>query len=427
MVWERKLKKMKYGINTLDDFNFAGKTVLCRLDLNSPYDRQKDTLKDITRIKAAIPTIKELNDAGAKLVLLSHQGGDLEYENYISTKLHSEIISNLIGKPVKFIDDVCGPAAQDAIRGLKQGQILLLDNVRYMAEELTLFETKLKLSPIDQTKTQVVLKLAPLADLYVCDAFAAAHRSQPTLVAFEYILPSAMGRLFEAEYEALSKIISSPDKPCIFCLGGAKIEDAFDMMPKVLSDRVSDKILASGLLAQVFVLSSGIDIGKPSKDIIYAKKLDAFIDRAKEILDSYRDSIVLPVDFAYTIGGSRAEVDVSSLPIEYPICDIGSKTVKAYMDLLSEAKTTFVNGPAGVFEKEASELGTKLLFTSIAESSSYSVIGGGDSIAAVNKYGLASKFSYICTGGGAMVRFLSGEELPVVAALKEAGRRSWKN
>lgn len=413
---------MKYDINTLDDFKFRGKTVICRLDLNSPYDKDKGILKDTTRIAAAIPTIKELSSAGAKLVILSHQGGDLEYGNYISTKLHSDVISDLIGKPVIFLDDICGPAARKAIEELKSGQILLLDNVRFMAEEMTLFETKLKLSFQDQTKTQVVLKLAPLADIYVCDAFAAAHRDQPTLVAFEMLLPSAMGRLFEKEYEVLSKIISSPEKPSIFCLGGAKIEDAFDMMPKVLKKDVADKILASGLLAQVFMLSQGIDLGTPSKEIIYKKKLDIFIDKAKEILANYKDKIILPLDFAYSDNG-RVEFDAKDLPAQYIISDIGTKTISDYKKEIAKARTVFVNGPCGIFENSETELGTKELLSFIASSKTYSVIGGGDSIAAVNKYKLAGGFSYICTGGGAMVRFLSGEELPVVKALKYSANK----
>jgi len=409
---------MKYGINTLDDFKFSGKTVICRLDLNSPYDKDKAVLKDTTRIEAAVPTIKELCSAGAKLVLLSHQGGDLEYGNYISTRLHSDVISKMLGGLVIFLDDVCGPAARNAIKELKPGQILLLDNVRYMAEEMTLFETKLKLTPQEQTKTQVVQKLAPLADIYVCDAFAAAHRDQPTLVAFEYLLPSAMGRLFEKEYEVLSKIMVSPDKPCIFCLGGAKIEDAFDMMPKVLKEDIAGKILTSGLLAHVFMLAKGIDLGAPSIEIIYTKKLDVYIDKAKEILASYDDKIILPSDFAYNDCGSRVELDVKNLPSQFMISDIGTKTISSYKNEIARSKTIFVNGPCGIFEKTETELGTKEIFSFIADSQSYSVIGGGDSIAAVNKYKLTDGFSYICTGGGAMVRFLSGEELPVVKALK---------
>ena len=414
---------MKYGINTLDDFDFNGKTVLCRLDLNSPYDRESNRLKDTTRIAAAAPTVKELSELGAKLVLLTHQGGDLEYDNYTSTELHAGVLFSLISKKVKYIDDVCGPAARAAIADLKSGEILLLDNVRYMAEELTLFETKLKLTSEAQAKTLVVRKLAPLADIYVCDAFAAAHRDQPTLVGFEKLLPSAMGRLFEKEYEVLAKIIGSPNKPCIFLLGGAKIEDAFDMMPKVLSDNIADRILASGLLAEVFLLSKGIDIGSPSKDIIYAKKLDIFIEKSKQLLTNYKDKIILPLDFAYSDNG-RVEIDTESLPLaSHAISDIGTKTIRLYKDELSRAKTVFVNGPAGVSEKPDSELATKELWSHIANSDAFSVIGGGDSIAAVNKYNLSDGFSYTCTGGGAMVRFLSGEELPVVKALKEASTK----
>ena len=413
---------MKYGINTLDDFDFKSKTVLCRLDLNSPYGRQENILKDITRIRAAVPTIAELSEAGAKLTLLTHQGSDLEYGNYVSTKLHSIAISEIIGKKVIFIDDVCGPAARDAIKKLRSGQILLLDNVRYMAQEMTLFETKLKLTPEEQARTVVVRKLAPLADIYVCDAFAAAHRSQPTLVGFEELLPSAMGRLFEKEYGILSKIMTSPDKPSIFLLGGAKIEDAFTMMPTVLEKGIADKILVSGLLSEVFMLSLSINIGASSKELIYKKKLDAYIDKAEGILKSYKGKIALPVDYAY-LDGSRIEIDVSSLPVDNLIADIGTKTIAMYKDEISVAKTVFINGPAGIFEKPGSELGTKEIWSHIAKTNNFSVVGGGDSIAAVNKYGLADGFSYICTGGGAMVRFLSGEELPVVKALKKSAKK----
>jgi len=417
---------MKYGINTLDDFNFNSKVVLARLDLNSPYDRENNRLKDITRIKAALPTIKELSEAGAKLVLMSHQGGDLEYQNYVSTCFHAEVLSNLLGKKVMFIDDICGPAAREAISNLSRGEILLLDNVRYMAEELTLFEEKLKLTFEEQAKTVIVKKLAPLANFYVCDAFAAAHRSQPTLVGFEELLPSAMGRLFEKEYEVLSSISSTSEHPVVFLLGGAKIEDAFSMMQRVLSEGVADKILTSGLLAQVFMMAEGIDIGKPSEEIIFQKKLDRYIDNAKEILSKYKDKIVVPLDYACTENG-RVEINVNELPSRSPITDIGSKTIGLYKEEIAKAKTVFTNGPAGVFEKQASELGTKELFSQIARSDNFSVVGGGDSISAVNKYGLKNGFSYICTGGGAMVRFLSGEELPVVKSLKKSAEKFKKS
>jgi phosphoglycerate kinase len=409
---------MKYGINTLDDFNFGGKTVFCRLDLNSPYDSTNDCLKDTTRISAAIPTIKELLNKGAKLILASHQGGDLEYDNFVSTSYHAKVISGLLSKQVAFIDDICGPAARDAIKNLKSGEVLLLDNVRYMAQEMTLFETKLQLTASDQVKTIIVQKISPLIDVYVCDAFAAAHRNQPTIVAFEYILASAMGRLFEKEYEVLSKIITDPAHPCIFVLGGAKIEDAFDMMPKVLSGNVADTILTSGLLGQLFYMAKGISLGKVSEDIIFKKKLNDYLDKAKDLLSKYPGKIRLPLDFAYIKDNLRCEFTADSLPSQYMIADIGSKTIDEYKRILAGAKTVFVNGPCGIFEQSQTETGTKELFCNIARSSAFSVIGGGDSIAAVNKYGLFKDFSYICTGGGAMVRFLSGEELPAVLSLK---------
>jgi len=409
---------MKYGIKTLDDFDFRKKTVILRLDLNSPYDSSTMSLKDITRIKAALPTIEELSEKEARLVILSHQGSDLEYHNYISTEIHAGVLSKLLGKEVKFIDDVCGPAARDAIGELAPGKILLLDNVRYMAEEMTLFETKLKLSAEEQAKTIVVRKLSPLADIYICDAFAAAHRSQPTLVGFEELLPSGMGRLFEKEYSILSKIAAEPEHPSVFLLGGAKIEDAFNMMPRVLSSGAADRILSSGLLGQLFLMARGTRLGVKTEEIIYAKKLDKYLDQAGQILDQYGEKIELPLDFAYDDGG-RKEIGQNDLPSEYIISDIGSGTIERYKEIISRSRTVFVNGPAGVFENPGSEKGTKELLRYIAGQDNFSVIGGGDSISAVNKFVEDKGFSYTCTGGGAMVRFVSGEELPVIKALKK--------
>jgi len=410
---------MKYGINTLDDFDFESKKVFARLDLNSPYDRENNKFKSIKRIEAAVPTIKELMEKKARLVLLSHQGGDLEYHNFISTELHSKVLSDLIGKKVRFLDDICGPAAREAIDNLGDSDVLLLDNVRYMAEEMTLFETKLKLSASQQAKTIVVKKLAPHGDIYVCDAFAAAHRDQPTLVGFEQLMPSCMGRLFEKEYGILSKIMTSPEKPVVFLLGGSKIEDAFNMMPEVLSRGIADEILACGLLANVFNMAIGVSMGRQSEQVIYEKKLDEYIDDAKRIYSKYGDKIVMPVDYAY-LDGKRKEVAKDDMPVDLAIEDIGSKTIELYKDKIGSSKTVFINGPAGVFENKQTEIGTRELLEHISGLDTFSVIGGGDSISAVGKYGLSEGFSYMCTGGGSMVRFLSGEELPVVAALKHA-------
>jgi phosphoglycerate kinase len=424
LVWDKEGLRdagMKYGIKTLDDFDFRKKTVILRLDLNSPYDRQKKIFKDITRIKAALPTIKELSEKNARIVIISHQGGDLEYHNYISTEIHAGVLSELLERDVKFIDDVCGPAARKAIGKLIPGEMLLLDNVRYMAEEMTLFETKLKLSSEEQAKTIVVRKLSPLADIYICDAFAAAHRAQPTLVGFEEILPSGMGRLFEAEYSILSKIMSEPEHPAVFLLGGAKIEDAFNMMPQVLSSGAADSILSCGLLGQLFLMASGTNLGGKTEEIIYTKKLDEYLDQAREILKRYGKKIELPSDFAY-FEGVRKEIGLASLPSEYAISDIGSKTIDRYRGIISTAGTVFINGPAGVFENPETEKGTRELLTHIAGQNCFSVIGGGDSISAASRFAVSGGFSYTCTGGGAMVRFLSGEELPVIKALKKGAK-----
>lgn len=410
------------GMYTLDDFNLKGKTILARFDMNSPLNPKIREPIDITRIKESLPTLKELTEKGAKTVILIHQGSDIEYHNYASTEPHSRIISQLLGKPVEYIDDVCGPAAQDKIKALENSQILMLENVRFMAEEMTLFETKLNLIPEEQAKTLVVRKLAPLADLYICDAFAAAHRSQPTLVGMEEVLPSAMGRLLEKEITSLNQLLKNPEKPCIFILGGAKIQDAFLMMSSVLENRVADLILTGGLVAHIMLLAKGISLGKPSEDLIKKKNLEEYIDQAKGILNKFEERIELPVDLAYVSGG-RKEVEVDNLPVDQVLMDIGSNTIAKYGQIIKDAKTVFFNGPAGVFEETETELGTKSVLTAIAKSNAFSALGGGDSIAAVNKYNLSDDISYISTGGGALVRFLSGEELPVIKALRKSARK----
>lgn len=413
---------MKLGINTLDDFDVKGQTVMCRVDINSPINRETGELKDITRIKYCLPTIAELSGRGARTVLMAHQGGDLEYKNFTSLIKHAGTLENLLGRPVLFIDDICGPAARNRIRQLKDGEVLLLENVRYMAEEMTLFETKLNLSPVDQSKTVVVQKLAPLADLYVCDAFAAAHRSQPTLVGFEELMPSAMGRLFEKELSVLTGIVQNPDRPCLFILGGAKIQDAFMMMSTVLENGVADGVLTGGLVANIMLKAGGTRIGRPSEEFLLKNNLSGCIEVAAGILDRFGSRVVLPKDLAY-IDVGRTEVKVEDLPCNHLLVDVGQETVKDYFSRIEKAKTIFINGPLGIFEKTESEYGTKMIWNAIALSKGFSVIGGGDSISAVNKYQLADRFSYICTAGGGLVRFLSGEELPVVKALrKSAGK-----
>lgn len=415
---------MRFGINTLDDFQVGGKTVLLRVDINQPIDREKGTLKDTTRVRASLPTISELSDNGAKVVILAHQGSDIEYKNFYTTEPHAKVLSELLGQEVKFIDDVCGPAARDAIRALKDGEILLLDNVRFVAEEQTLFELKLKLSHEEQAKTLLVRKLAPLGDLYVCDAFATAHRDQPSLCGFEQVLPSAMGRLFEEEFCVISGIMEAPERPCLFVLGGAKIADAFLMLDTVLARGIADGVLTGGLVEQIMLWAKGVDIGETSKAFIRKQGYEEYVEIGQKLLAKYADKISLPVDLAFVKDGRRFEVGLDNLPDNEMLVDIGSATAKTYQEKISQAKTVFVNGPMGVFENEPSELGTKAVWEALGSTAAYTVIGGGDSITAANKYNVINKISYVCTGGGALIRFLTGEELPAVKALRYGSKRN---
>jgi phosphoglycerate kinase len=404
-----------------------GKTVLCRIDINQPVDQATGTLKDTTRIEACTSTLKELSDKGARVVLLAHQGSDIEYKNFYTTAPHAQVLSELLGKPVRFIDDVCGPAARAAIQTLKPGELLLLDNVRFVAEEQTLFEMKLRLSHAAQAKTLLVKKLAPLGDLYVCDAFAAAHRDQPSLCGFEQVLPSAMGRLFEAEFCVISSLMENPQRPCVFVLGGAKIHDAFLMMSTVLGGGIADTVLTGGLVGEVLLWADGKDIGKPAREFIKREGYEPLVETGKALLAQYRSRIIMPGDFAGVGEGKRVEYPLGAIPPDLLVLDIGTETARSYQDRIKQAKTIFVNGPMGVFEEGSTEKGTRMVWDALGETPGYTVIGGGDSIAATKKYGKTGLISYICTGGGALIRFLTGEELPVVKALRYGSKLTKKH
>ena len=409
---------MRFGIKTLDEFDVKGKTVLCRVDMNQPVDKKTDTLKSINRIRACAPTLKELSDKGAKVVVMAHQGSDIEYKNFYTTRPHAKVLEELLERPVKFIDDVCGPAARAEIKALQDGEILVLDNVRFEGEEQTLFEQKLRLTHEEMANTHVVRTLAPLGDLYVCDAFAAAHRDQPTLCGFEEVLPSAMGRLFEQEYCAVSKVMESPEHPCVFILGGSKISDAFMMMETVLSRGVADTVLTGGLVANILLAAAGEDIGEGSLAFIRKQNYEDWIEKVKPLYEQYKEHIVLPKDLAYVEDGVRKEAKVGEIPAQVGLVDIGHEAVAEYRHYILDAKTICVNGPMGIFEEEITEYGTKGVWEALADSEGYSLIGGGDSVTATEKYDLKDKMSYVCTAGGALIRFLSGEELPVVKALR---------
>jgi phosphoglycerate kinase len=408
---------------TLNDFDYQGKTTLLRVDINSPLDPRTKRIINENRIDKSLPTIKKLTDAGAKLVMIAHQGDTLDYQNLISLKEHAKRISRKIGKEVQFIDDVAGPAARERIKSLKQGEILLLDNLRYLTEEVSTFENHVKLSPEEMTKTYLVRNLTPLVDCYVNDAFAAAHRNSPSMVAFQELLPSAAGILYDKEVSTLTKVLENPDRPCVFLLGGAKISDAFGMMRKLLTEGSADYVLTTGVTALIMHLALGKKLGFPTEKFITDRGLEKFVEPAKEYLKDYSDKLLYPLDFGVDNEGKRSEVTPDELPVEKQIIDVGPKTIKKYKKIIEKAGTIFVNGPAGIYEEEVGAYGTKELWRIIGKAKGYSVIGGGDTVASATRLGDLEKISYVCTGGGALIRFLSEMKLPLVEAMRKTCKR----
>ena len=414
---------MSLGILTLDDFDLNGKTVLLRVDINSPVDRVTNRIKDDTRIRRCLPTIRELSENGARTVVLAHQGDPLDYQNFTPLAQHAQVLTRLLGCPVLHLDDVAGPGARALIGTLQDGDVLLLENVRIHTEETIIFEEEVQLSPAEQAGTYVVRHLAPLADLYVCDAFAAAHRSEPTLVGLPQLLPSAAGRLFEGELRVLTQVRSRPARPCLFLLGGAKILDAFKMMRAALEAGTADGVLTVGLTGEIMLIAAGYDLGAATIELLSRKSLLDFVEPARELLAAYPDRLHYPLDVAVRGAGGREELPRDSLPAPGLIVDIGRQTVYNYSERIAAAGTVFVNGPAGIYEERGSEFGTRRLWAAMAGSPAFTVIGGGDSIAAARRHGLLDGFSYVCTAGGGLIRFLAGEPLVVVEALRRAAQR----
>jgi len=402
---------------TLDDFDVKDKTVLVRVDFNSPVDPETKKVLSDTRIRAhGETTIKELVEKGAKVVILAHQGRPGE-PDFISLEQHAQILGSILGKPVKFVDDVCGEKAQKAIKELKSGEILVLDNVRKFPGE------RKKASPEEHSKSELVMNLAPLADLFVNDAFAAAHRAHASIVGFTVLLPSAAGRIMERELKALSRVLESPEKPCVFILGGAKADDSLQISKYVLDNNIADYVLTGGITGHLFLAAKGYDLGKPNMELLEKKELMGLIPGIKELMEKYPGKIETPVDLAIEVEGKRKEITIEELPTEYPIYDIGTKTIERYGQIISNAKSIVFSGPPGVYEKEEFVKGTRGLFEAIANSSAFSLVGGGHSVAAVHSLGLANKMGYISTAGGALIEFLMGKELPGVAALERAASR----
>ena len=405
-------------IPSLESLNYQNKTVLLRVDINSPIDPKTKRIVNENRIKKSIPTIKYLLNQGAKLAILAHQGDSLDYHNLISLKEHAEKLSMYLNKEITYIDDVCGPAAQDAIKKLMPGQGILLGNLRYLAEEISTFENAVKLLPNEMTNTYLVRQLSPIADYYVNDAFSAAHRNAPSMVAFQEVLPFAAGDLLKKELDALTQVMTNPKRPAVFLLGGLKISDAFGMIEQVLKNKTADKILVGGVTGEIFLMAQNIHLGKSTEIFIADRSLNKFVEPARMYLEAYPDKIVIPSDLAYEKNQVRKEVKVIHEMPDEMYLDIGNETIHQYNEILNNAGTIFVNGPMGVYEKSTFEEGTKTLLQTISKAEGFSVIGGGDSVNAATQFVDLKTIDYICTAGGAMVRFLSGEKLPLIEAMQ---------
>jgi phosphoglycerate kinase len=441
-------------IKPFTELELTGKTVIFRPDINSPIDPKTKRIVNTNRIEKTVPTLNYLLEQGAKVALIAHQGDTLDYQNLIPLAEHAEILSRLTGRRVSYIDDVCGPAAQAAVKALLPGEAIILGNLRYLTEEISTFETVVKLIPQEMTSAWLVRSLAPLGDYYVNDAFAAAHRNSPSMVAFQELLPSAGGFQLMDEYTALKSVKDNPRRPCVYILGGAKISDAFDMMRKVLTDGSADYILTAGITGIVMHIGRGVDFGPIVQKFLIDHGLDVFIPEAKALLREFGERYVLPVDLAYdenaglsqanasdianasafpeqkraptsTSTPKRAEALIEALPKDRLFPDIGHKTIELFKKYINSAGSIFVNGPAGMYETEPWADGTRELWRAIADAPGYTVIGGGDTISAATKFTELSKYGYVCTGGGAMVRFLAGKQLPLIEAMERAFERDF--
>jgi len=394
---------------TMDDLDTRGRTVLVRVDLNSPIGPNGELLDDI-RFRGHIPTIEALDDA--KTVLLAHQSRPGK-RDFTTMERHTDKLSSLLQKDVTYVDDIYGHNVRQSIQEMEMGGIILLENVRFSSEEM------LKAPVGDLAKTHLVTQLSLLCDLYLNDAFGTAHRAQTSIVAFPRVLTSGAGKLMEREVEMLTKALTTSQRPRLFMLGGAKADDSIKVIEHVLSKGSADKVLVTGLVANIFLAASGVDIGPPSLNQIKSSGYENYVEICRGLLDNYDGKIVTPLDVALSDNGKRLETPISALPKAYPIFDIGIETIVAYSAELKAAGTVVINGPAGVFEQKAFALGTNETLKAAAQSK-FSILGGGHIAAAARNIGVDKNISHVSTGGGACIDFLAGESLPGVQALIEA-------
>jgi len=391
---------MMFEKKTIRDIDVKGKKVLVRVDFNVPL---KETgVGDDTRIRAALPTIQYLLDRGAAVILCSHLGRPKEGpEAKYSLKPVAEHLSGLIGKPVKFAPDCIGPEASAAARELKPGEVLVLENTRFHAEE-------------EKNDLGMAEQLASLADLYVNDAFGTAHRAHASTEGVTHFLPGVAGFLLEKEIKYLGQAIADPKQPLVAIMGGAKISDKIGVIKNLL--KKADAILIGGGMANTFFKAQGLVMADSLVE-------DDALEIARSLLKEAGGKIHLPVDMVladkFEAEASSKTLPVGNVPDGWRVLDIGPETVRAFGAVISTAGTVVWNGPMGVFEFPKFALGTFGVAKAVADSAAVSIIGGGESVAAIQQSGLAEQITHISTGGGASLEMLEGLELPGVAALQD--------
>jgi phosphoglycerate kinase len=389
---------MSLNKRTVEDVDVTGKRVLVRCDFNVPLEGGRIT--DDRRITEALPTIKYLLEHGAAVILCSHLGrpkGGPSPE--FSLKPVAERLTELLGRPVRLLPDCVGPDVEQACHSAKPGDVLLLENVRFHKEE-------------EANDPNFALQLAGLAQVYVNDAFGTAHRAHASTEGVAHILPGVAGFLIQKELKYLGQALHDPARPFIAIMGGAKVKDKIEVIENLLPK--VDRLLLGGGMIFTFYKAQGHEIGKSLLD-------EGSIEYARRLLERNGDKIVLPADLVVaselTNGAQTAVVGVNSIPADQIGADIGPATQKEYANLISTAKLVVWNGPMGVFEMKPFEAGTKAIAEAMASSGATTIVGGGDSAAAVEKFGVAEKMSHVSTGGGASLEFLEGKELPGIAAL----------
>lgn len=392
------------GKKTVEDCDVRGKRVLLRVDFNVPLDKESGAITNDERIRAALPTIRYLLDKDARLIIMSHLGRPKgQVVDSLRLDPVAARLSELLGQPVAKVDDCIGPVAEAAVAALQPGEALLLENVRFHPEE-------------EKNNHEFIKQLAALGDIFVNDAFGTAHRAHASTEGIGHFLPAVAGFLMKKEISALARAGKRPVRPYVAIIGGAKISDKILVIEELM--KIADKLIIGGGMANTFLAAQGYDM---QASLVEADK----IETAKALLAKQAESgktFLLPQDVVVGKSLEDAQGEVKVVDALAPgdmALDIGPATRAAYVAALADAKTIFWNGPMGVFEKDAFAAGTNALAQGVADSSAYTIIGGGDSVAAVEKAGLGDQIDHISTGGGASLVFLEGRMLPGLAVLEE--------